>query len=105
MKKTSILIWFLVLFLFAIGFYAFMFQDDPIQQIGILSMLLAGFLSFFLIIKLSFNEKDKVYKFFLILSALICPLTIINMLNWQDVYLIHDYWGTISLFGLLIVVY
>ena len=103
MKKICIYLWSFVLLLFTIGLYGFGFHDDPIQQLGIFSMLLSSFISFFLIFKLSFNEKDNIYKTFIILSALICPLTVMQILEWYFIYLIHDLFGILSLLSLLVI--
>ncbi len=88
MKKPNKILWFVAIILFACGYLTFG-TDDPIQQIGILSMIVAVILSFSLIIRLSYNEKNKAYKLFVILSAFICPLTFYQMGPWPIYYLLE----------------
>ncbi len=52
-------------------------------------MIVAVILSFILIIRLSYNEKNKPYKLFLILSAFICPLTFYQMFPWPILYFLE----------------
>ena len=80
MDKQNLSILLVIILLFTLGLLGFL-CDDPIQQIGIIAMIISGLGSVYLTMKLTAGMKSS-ERIFTVLASVICLLTVFRILNW-----------------------
>lgn len=77
----------IIIVLFVIGLIGASF-DDPMEQLGILSLLISGFGVISTIVKLSKTEPKVAYKVFSIMASSICIILIFRILQWPFIVIL-----------------